>query len=132
MSEKAQIWLRCVTVGLLLSATIGLGEYALAPGGQWVDVAMQTESHDWHTYQWFFQGPVEILLELSLLMGLVNSVLVLPFAALFAAILSFALPKLGARFLQIRSEWLYTATSIIGIALGVANTIHAGKNPGML
>lgn len=44
MNEKVRIGLRCVGLGLLSSCAIGCGQYALAPGGKFLDWSMQSES----------------------------------------------------------------------------------------
>ncbi|MGA8098370.1 MAG: hypothetical protein WB810_06910 [Candidatus Cybelea sp.] len=123
----------CALLALVYSIAWGLGSYALAPGGKFVDWTMQGVSHDWHQYRWFFQEPGawEGLAPLGTFAGLLVALLVVPITCGVAALLFWRMPMLQERLLK--ANGLYLCCTVIGPGLltGVVLTIISGRNPGI-
>ena len=124
----------CGLLGLLYALAWGLGSYALAPGGAYVDWTMQGISHDWHRYHWFFQVPFSgwsILALLGVFTGAFTALFVVPIACAVGALLFWRLPALQQCLLSVNRVRLGYIAIGLGLITGVAETIISGRNPGM-
>jgi hypothetical protein len=123
----------CALLAFVYSIAWGLGSYALAPGGRYVDWTMQGVSHNWHQYRWFYQesGAGEWLALLGSFVGLLAALLVVPSTCGAAALVFWRMPMLKERLL--RANGVYLGCTVIGLGLltGVALTIINGRNPGV-
>ncbi len=124
----------CALLALLYAFAWGLGSYALAPGGAYVDWTMQGVSHDWHRYLWFFQVPFSgwfWLAALGVCIGAINSLLVVPIACAVGALVFWKLPTIKQRLLSVNPVRLCYVVIGLGLLTGVAWTIISGRNPGI-
>jgi hypothetical protein len=123
----------CVGVLLLCSFASGLGRYALAPGGAYVDYTMQGVNHDWHRYLWAITMPNAwpVLIALGAFIGATTAILVVPVGAILAFVAFWIWPSLRNRFSSWNLAWLLLIVAIAGFLSGVAQTIIAGRNPGI-
>jgi hypothetical protein len=121
-------------LALLYSLAWGLGSYALAPGGAYVDWTMQGVSHDWHQYRWFFQIPSTgwyALAVLGVFVGGFSAAFVVPITCAVGAFLFWSVPVLKQRLLGVNRVRLSCAVIVLGLLTGVAATIISGRNPGI-
>ena len=124
----------CALLALVYAFAWGLGSYALAPGGAYLDWTMQAVSHDWHQYRWFFQVPFSgwyLLAVLGVLMGALNTLFVVPIACALGALLFWRLPTLKQRLLSVNRVRLCYVVIGLGLITGVAATVISGRNPGI-
>jgi hypothetical protein len=124
----------CASLALLYSIAWGLGLYALAPGGKYLDWTMQGVSHDWHQYRWFFEQPLHgwyILALLGVFVGALTALLVVPISCGVAALLFWRMPMLNERLLKANGVYLCCTVIGLGLLAGVAGTIIGGRNPGI-
>jgi hypothetical protein len=123
----------CALLALLYAFAWGLGSYAVAPGGAYVDWTMQGVSHDWHQYLWFFQVPLGGWFRLAVLgvfIGAFNALLVVPIACAVGALLFWKLPTTKRRLLSVNHVRLCYIVIGLGLLTGVVETIISGRNPG--
>ena len=124
----------CALLALLFAFAWGLGSYVLAPGGAYVDWAMQGVSHDWHQYRWFFQAPFSgwsLLADLSIFVGAFTALFVVPITCALGALLFWRLPALKQRLLSVNRVRLCCVVIGLGLLTGLAGTIISGRNPGI-
>lgn len=128
-------WLRCLGLALVLGFAIGCGQYALAPGGAYVDYTMQGISHDWHRYLWFFQIPLRWQVVILFHALFASGFLFIELAVIAvgaAAVMTFLLPSLGAKFVAVKSHLLWPLAAVLGILVGLLVTVLDGRNPGII
>jgi hypothetical protein len=124
----------CALLALLCSIAFGLGSYALAPGGAYVDWGTEDVSHDPHRYLWFFQVPSTGWYELGLLglfVGAGCALFVVPITCAACGLLFWNLPALKRRFLAVSPLRLSFVVIALGLLTGAAATIISGKEPGI-
>ena len=117
----------------MFSLANGIGQYALAPDGQYNNYAMESVSHDWHLYDWGILNPPawRPLLFYGMFIGALQAVLVIP-VGLGIALVAFMLrPSLRDRCASWKLSGLLLIVALVGFLSGVAETIIRGLNPGI-
>ena len=131
----AKATLVCAGMAVAFSWAFGVGQYALAPDGNYNAYAVESVSHDWHQYLWFFSTEPRwwfVLLVHGLVVGLIYSVLVVPIVGAVAFALCWRLPSLRARLLAANKVRLVVAAIVVGLVGGTVSTILGGRNPGII
>jgi len=131
----AKATLVCAGMALAFSWAFGVGEYTLAPDGAYNAYAVESVSHDWHQYLWFFSTEPRwwfVLLAHGLVGGFIYSILLVPIVVTVAFTLCWRLPSLRAWLLAANKVPLAIAAIVIGLAGGTVSTILGGRNPGII
>lgn len=123
---------RWALVLLVFSVANGVGLYALAPGGRYLDYQMEVVSHDWHQYLWAITTP-NIWLQLfalSCFVGIGRAIVVVPVGLLIVGILLIG-PSFRNSIASWKLSWLLIGAVVLGFLSGLIQTIVVGRSPGI-
>ena len=125
-------WSRCIVICIASAFLFNVGQEALAPGGKYVDAAMQSVSHDPRTYDWGILDPhmLPVIVGLSVYVLAFTLVFWVAFATALATVI-YLWPAARRRFASVPLLRAVAAVGTTSFIHGMQNTIIEGRNLGM-